>query len=326
MKGNPELQCLTSNCEPMKRSVIIFSLLVLSVSVFAQENPESSKAFWDAPFNHPMTPLYLLSALVFSVVILVAFLATYVIRILNMLAIQAEKENAIKEGLVFVHKPGWWARFSQTVNASVPVEQENTIELDHNYDGIKELDNHLPPWWKWLFYGTVAWAVVYIFVFHISNTLPLQSDEYQSEIAHAEEQARRLKASQPVQDIDENTLAFTEDSIAFITGGKSVFMDNNCSSCHRADGGGNTIGPNLTDEYWLHGGHIKDVFATVKNGVVEKGMPAWGKALSPRQVRDVTFFIFSLQGTKPENAKKPQGEIYKTMEIQTDSTKVQASL
>ena len=310
----------------MKRFVSIFSLLFLSLSAFARENQEDSKSFWDDPFNHPMTPLYMVSAFVFIVVILVAFVAIYMISILNMLAIQAEADKATRQGLVFVPKPGWWSRFSQSMNASVPLEQEKAIELDHNFDGIKELDNHLPPWWKWLFLGTVAWAVVYIFVFHISNTLPLQSDEYQREITQAEEQARRLRALQPVQEIDENALAFTLDSVAFISSGKSVFMANNCSSCHRADGGGNTIGPNLTDEYWLHGGHIKDVFATVRNGVVEKGMPAWGKALSPTQVRDVTFFVLSLQGTKPENAKNPQGELYKAIDIQADTTKGQASL
>jgi cytochrome c oxidase cbb3-type subunit 3 len=252
--------------------------------------------------------------------------AITMIRILNTLTIQSEKENARKQGVVYVPKPGWWSRFSQSMNASVPLEQENEIELDHSYDGIRELDNHLPPWWKWLFYGTIAWSAVYIFVFHVSNTLPLQLNEYQSELEQAEAQALKLKASRPVQEIDENSLAFSLDSTTFINNGKTVFMDNSCSSCHRADGGGNTIGPNLTDEYWLHGGHIKDVFTTVKNGVVEKGMPAWGKALSPQQVRDVTFFILSLQGSKPENAKKPQGEIFIGLDVPSDSTKAQASL
>lgn len=310
----------------MKRLAISFIVLLLSVSAFAQESPVAQKGFWEDPFGHPMTPLYLVSAFAFIVVILVALVAIYMIRVLNMLTIQSEKERAQRSGVPYVPKPTWWSRFSQSMNASVSVEQEKAIELDHNYDGIKELDNHLPPWWKWLFYGTIGWAAVYLFVFHISSSLPLQSDEYQSELAQAEEQARKLKASQPVQEIDENSLAFSPDSAAFIANGKTVFMINNCGSCHRADGGGNTIGPNLTDEYWLHGGHIKNVFTTVRNGVVEKGMPAWGKALSPQQVRDVTFYILSLQGSKPENAKKPQGEVYKTEMIKADTTRAQASL
>lgn len=310
----------------MKRILIFFLAVLFSVGAFAQESQGAQKSLMADPFNHPMMPLYIIIAFVFVVVILVAVVAIYMIRILNILTARAEEERAQKLGVAYKPKPGLWARFSQTVNASVPVEEEKNIELDHNFDGIKELDNHLPPWWTWLFYGTIAWSIVYLFVFHISSSLPLSLDEYQNEVALAEEQARKFKASQPQAEIDENKLAFIPDSVSFILNGKSVFMDNNCSSCHRADGGGNAIGPNLTDEYWLHGGDIKNVFATVKNGVVEKGMPAWGKSLSPTQVRDVTFFILSLKGTKPANAKAPQGEIYKAGIINSDSTSVQASL
>jgi cytochrome c oxidase cbb3-type subunit III len=219
-----------------------------------------------------------------------------------------------------------WQRFSQKMNASVPVDQEKNIELDHSYDGIKELDNHLPPWWKWLFYGTIGWAAVYIIVFHFSNSLPLSLEEYRAEIAQAEEQARKLKSAQPEPSIDENNLLYTADA-AIIEKGKLVFNNNPCGSCHRNDGGGNTIGPNLTDEYWIHGGDIKNIFNTIKNGAVDKGMPAWGKAMSPQDVRDVSFYIMSLQGTNPPNGKAPQGEIFKqTTSVQSDSTNSQASL
>lgn len=309
----------------MKRILSIFVMLLCSVGAFAQQVSET-KSFWADPINHPMTPLYLVTCFVFVVVILVCFVALYMIRILNMLTNQAEKERAEKLGIVYVPKPSWFSRFSQTMNASVPLELEKNIELDHNYDGIKELDNHLPPWWKWLFYGTIGWGAVYLFLFHISNSLPLSLDEYQTEVAMAEEQARKIKASQPQAEVDENALTFTLDSVSVIAKGKSVFMDNNCGSCHRTDGGGNGIGPNLTDQYWLHGGHIKNVFGTIKNGVVEKGMPAWGKSLSPQQVRDVTFFVLSLQGTNPANGKAPQGELYKEVTTKSDSTNVQASL
>jgi cytochrome c oxidase cbb3-type subunit 3 len=309
----------------MKRSILTFMLIVTSVMAFA-EDPATAKSFWDDPFNDPMTPLYVTSAFVFVVVMLVAFVAIYMIRILNMLTQQAEMERAVRLGITYRPKPSWWSRFSQSMNASVPLEQEKDIELDHSYDGIKELDNHLPPWWKWLFYGTIGWSAVYLFVFHISSTLPLSTDEYQQEVALAEEQARTLKASRPVQEIDENTLAFSSDSVSLIASGKIVFTDNNCGSCHRNDGGGNTIGPNLTDLYWLHGGHIKNVFSTIRNGVVDKGMPAWGRSLSPQQVRDVAFYVLSLQGTNPANAKAPQGELYKTPDLKTDSIRRQASL
>jgi cytochrome c oxidase cbb3-type subunit 3 len=298
-------------------------ITLVSISAFSQENGALSKSLWNDPINHPMMPMYLVSVFVFSVAILVAFVAIYMIRTLNMMTAQMEQGHAQKQGL---HKPGWWSRFIETMNAAVPVEKEKNIELDHNYDGIKELDNHLPPWWKWLFVGTIVWSAVYLFVFHVSNSLPLSLDEYQHEVALAEEHARLVKLSQPHADIDETKLVFAEDSTSFISNGKTVFIVNNCGSCHRTDGGGNTIGPNLTDDFWIHGGHIKNVFTTIKDGVVEKGMPAWGKSLSPQQVRDVTFFVMSLKGSNPLNAKAPQGNLYKNEVVVPDSAKVQASL
>ena len=310
----------------MKKSLLILIGWLFTESTFAQDTPPAQKGFLNDLFNHPMLPFYLVMVLIFVVIILVITVAFYMLRVINLLTQQAEKEKAQKLGVVYAPPPGWWQKFTQRMNASVPVEQEKSIEMDHSYDGIKELDNHLPPWWKWLFYGTIGWAVIYIIVFHFSNTLPLSEEEYQNEVALAEEQTRKFKAAQPLATIDERTLQFTNDA-AIIEKGKSVFMNNNCGSCHRNDGGGNTIGPNLADEYWLHGGDLKNVFTTIKNGVVEKGMPAWGQSLGPQDVRDVTFFIMSLQGTKPANAKAPQGEIFKqTNTVKADSTKSQAAL
>ncbi len=311
----------------MKRLYLTIVMAIASLSAIAQDtNATPEKTFWDDPIQHPMTPLYLVVGFVFIVLLLVAFVAVYMIRVLNALTEEALKDRAAKAGIQYVARPSWWARFSQTVNASVPLAQEKTIELDHNYDGIRELDNHLPPWWKWLFYGTIGWSVVYLIVFHVSSSLPLSLDEYNQEVAQAEEQSLRLKAKMPAEVIDETKLTFSPDSVRLIEKGKAVFTDNSCGSCHRNDGGGNTIGPNLTDTYWIHGGHITNVFATIKNGAVDKGMPAWGKALSPQQVRDVTFYILSLQGTNPADAKAPQGEMYNESAIKADSTRTQASL
>jgi cytochrome c oxidase cbb3-type subunit 3 len=219
-----------------------------------------------------------------------------------------------------------WSKISQKLNASVPVAQEADIDLGHNFDGIRELDNHLPPWWKWLFYGTIGWSLLYLIAYHIATSLPLSAEEYDTQVAVAAEQAARLKASQPGLVIDENTLIYSADP-AILEKGKAVFAGNNCGTCHRPDGGGNTIGPNLTDEFWIHGGGIKNVFTTIKNGAVEKGMPAWGKTMSAQDVRDVAFYVMSLQGSNPANPKAAQGEKYVPEKIvTTDSTKVQASL
>ncbi|HTE31045.1 MAG TPA: cbb3-type cytochrome c oxidase N-terminal domain-containing protein, partial [Chryseolinea sp.] len=285
---------------------------------------EGQKSFQDDPANNPMTLLYLLTAFVFLILILTGFVAIYFIKVLNMLSTHAELRKVQQLGVNYISKPTLWQLFLQRVNASVPLEKEEEIELDHNYDGIKELDNHLPPWWTWLFIGTVVWAAIYIVIFHLSDTLPLQDQEYQNELIVANEQARKLRALQPREEVDENALTFSPDP-ATIEKGKVVFTNSNCGSCHRNDGGGNTIGPNLTDQYWLHGGDVMHIFHTVKNGVIEKGMPAWGKSMSPQNVKDVSFFIMSLQGTNPANPKAPQGELFKPTPNLNDSTKAEVS-
>jgi cytochrome c oxidase cbb3-type subunit 3 len=305
---------------PRKNDKVIPLLLIMllsSVGSFAQD--AAPKTFWDDPLKDPMLPTYMVMALVFIVMLLVLAVAILMIRVLNVFVCDAGKERAAKLGIVYKPEPSWWDKFVHRINRSVPLQQEADIDMGHSFDGIRELDNHLPPWWKWLFYTTIVWAGLYIVVFHLSDTLPLQTEEYQEEISLADEQARQLKASQPLAAIDENTLAFTKDA-AIIDAGKNVFTDFNCGSCHRTDGGGNSIGPNLTDIYWLHGGDIKHVFTSIKNGYVDKGMPAWGKSMSPQQVRDVAFFVMSLQGTNPANAKAPQGELFKAVEVKTDST------
>jgi cytochrome c oxidase cbb3-type subunit III len=302
----------------------IFSTVAAS-ALAGQAMSQSAEPVSRNFLNNPLLPMYVTAGAVLLLLILVALVAIYVIRVLNYLTAQTLRQQGQSIPASKTSSEGWWKRFVQKMNASVPVEQEKDIEMDHSYDGIKELDNHLPPWWKWLFYGTIGWAVVYLIAFHLTDTLPLSQDEYKRELALAEEQIKKYEASQPKVAIDENTLEYSNDATS-IANGKTVFINNNCGGCHRNDGGGNTIGPNLADEYWLHGGEIKKVFQTIKNGVVEKGMPAWGKSMSAQDVRDVTFFVLSLQGTNPPDAKAPQGEIFKTVKTSTDSVKTQAGL
>ena len=309
----------------MKKLALTSGLISFAVCAQAQETSQKTQLFWADPLSHPLWLFYVIAAFVLVVAVVVILVALYTVRVINLLTAQAEQERARRMGIAYVPRPSWWQRFSEQVNASVPLEQEKSIEMDHNYDGIKELDNHLPPWWKWLFYATIIWSAAYLIIYHISNSLPLSEAEYETEVLNAEEQMRKLKAMQPVTAVDENSLVFSVDSVALIASGERVYQETNCGSCHRNDGGGNAIGPNLTDAYWLHGGAIKDVFNTIKNGVVEKGMPAWGKSLSPQQVRDVTYFVLSLQGSNPANAKSPQGVIYQE-EVASDSIKTQASL
>ena len=305
----------------MKKLVSLFAMIVASLSVIAQP---AKVEFWSDPLNHPLTPFYALMLFLAIVIVLVMLVAVSMIRVLNTLSRKAEQERAEKLGIVYKASPSLWTRFVQQMNASVPVEQERNIELDHDYDGIKELDNHLPPWWKYLFYATIVWSVIYIFVYHFSDSLPLQDQEYRNEVAQADELKKKFLATQPKVAIDENTLSYTADA-AILSAGKELYTIN-CAPCHKADGGGG-IGPNLADEYWLHDGDIKGIYATIKNGVPEKGMVSWAGVMSPQQLRDVSFFVMSLQGSNPPGAKGPQGNIFKsTQNVQPDSSKIQAKL
>ena len=302
----------------------ILSTLAAS-GIAGQAMSQSGETAIGSIFSDPYLPLYVVAGAVVLLLIFVVFVSIYVIRVLHYLTKETLRQRPHTSHAGHAPQESWWNRFVDKMNASVPVEQEKDIELDHSYDGIRELDNHLPPWWKWLFYGTIGWAVVYLIIFHLTDSLPLSQGEYKRELALAEEQMKKYVASQPRAVVDENALVYSNDA-AIIEKGKSVFMNNNCGGCHRNDGGGNTIGPNLADEYWMHGGEIKNVFQTIKNGVVEKGMPAWGKSMSAQDVRDVTFFVISLQGSNPPDAKGPQGEVFTQVKNSIDSLNAQGGL
>lgn len=247
--------------------------------------------------NDTMLLVYITMAFVVTTIVLLLISMVYIVKVLHYLSPPKARQS-------------WWQKTWEQINATVPVEHEQDIDTGHDFDGIRELDNHLPPWWKGLFYATIVWGAIYLVVYHVTGSLPLSIGEYQAELDKAEENMRILKASQPAEAIDESKLEYTADA-AIVGHGKVVFTSNNCASCHRNDGGGNTIGPNLTDDYWLHGSSIQNIFSTINKGVVEKGMPAWGKVMSQKDVRDVAFYIMSLKGSNPPNGKKPQGELSK---------------
>ena len=216
-----------------------------------------------------------------------------------------------------------WARFTGSETAS---KQE--VLLDHSYDGIQELDNPAPSLFNYLFYGTIVFAVVYMFYYHTTDA-PLMEAEYHTEMAIANQQRNEWLKTQAAN-IDENNVAASKDAGA-IASGKAVFVQY-CAACHGNEGEGK-VGPNLTDEFWLHGGNLKDIFKTVKYGVPAKGMISWQQQLSPLQIQEVSNFIVSLRGTKPANPKEPQGVPFvpegdapkdSTTTSTVDSTKVAA--
>lgn len=197
----------------------------------------------------------------------------------------------------------WWDRF----NKSVSIDKEQDVQLDHDYDGIKELDNSLPPWWIYGFYFTILFAGVYMYRYHISKSAPLQVEELAAEKIQAEREKVAYMATQ-ANNVDETSIAYNPTA-ELLTEGKAIFVKN-CVSCHGPEAQGASIGPNLTDEYWIHKGGIKDIFKTIKNGVQEKGMIPWGQQLSNAQIAAAATFIKSLQESHPANPKAPQGDKY----------------
>jgi cytochrome c oxidase cbb3-type subunit 3 len=223
-------------------------------------------------------------------------------------ALALEKKVAAK----VVKRPS----FIDKMNQSVAIEKEADIMLDHNYDGIRELDNNLPPWWKFGFYMTIVFSFVYMIHYHVTHTGKLQTAEYEQELLQAKYDlaAYRKKAANLV---DETNATLLSDG-ASLASGKALFATN-CAACHGAAGEG-SVGPNLTDDYWLHGGDVKDVFKTIKYGYPEKGMKSWQQDLGARQIHEVASYIKSIKGTNPANPKEPQGELY-TETTTSDSTK-----
>jgi len=195
----------------------------------------------------------------------------------------------------------------QKLTRSKDIEQEKDVMLDHDYDGIKELDNVLPPWWVGLFYACVAFALFYFpyYQFFGGNN---QAKEYENEVATAKlEIAEYMKTAPDVMDKEKVTLLTDADALAK---GKEIFTTN-CVACHRADAGGQ-IGPNLTDEQWIFGGDIKNVFNTVMEGGREgKGMVSWKATIKPSDIQKVASYVLSLQGTNPPNPKAPEGDFWK---------------
>ncbi len=198
------------------------------------------------------------------------------------------------------------SKIMMSLTDAVAVEEEDSIMLDHDYDGIKELDNNLPPWWKYGFYLTIVVGVIYLINFHVLGTGDLQTKEYEKEIAQAKLEVEEFMKTS-ANNVDESTIKLLTDA-SDIEAGKAVFIAN-CAACHGQLGEG-TVGPNFADDYWIHGGSIQDIFKSIKYGWVEKGMKAWKEDLSPMQMSQVTSFIKTLRGTNPPNGKAAQGDLY----------------
>ncbi len=194
--------------------------------------------------------------------------------------------------------------FWQKIAGLRPLKYEQSMMMEHAYDGILEIDNPIPGWFMTLFYGSIVVAVTYIFAYHVVGDGQIMTTEYKEQMAEGES-IKEAFMKKFANSINEKNVTILKEPKA-IDEGKKLFTQN-CVACHAADGGGG-VGPNLTDEFWLHGGNVKSVYHTISEGVAEKGMISWKKSLNPLQIQQLASYIFTLKGTKPAKPKEPQGE------------------
>ena len=202
----------------------------------------------------------------------------------------------------------FWDRLMQKLTKSTPVERENEIKLDHDFDGIEELNNPLPPWWSAGFIITVVISIFYVafyfyYFYDANNNGKWQEHEYQKEVAAHKAQIEAYKKAHGV--IDENTVKVVKDAKS-LAEGKAIFQKN-CAACHRADGGG-SVGPNLTDKNWLYGCDAKSLFKVINDGT-SKGMPPWKNLGGAKIQKVISYILVDLQAHPAKDGKAPEGEV-----------------
>ena len=254
--------------------------------------------------KYPMVLVFLVVLLFLLIAIEITLNAVNTITY-QLLSAEEKAKMAYEDSLSFKDK-SWYKNLMQRLTKTVPIENEKQLLMDHDYDGIKELDNNLPPWWVYLFYASIIFSIIYLVRYQIMGA-PDQEAELKSEMAQAKiEVAEYMKTAPDL--MDENTVVLLDDALS-IGKGKEIFITN-CVACHRVDAGGQ-IGPNLTDDYWILGGGIKNIFHTITNGGRDgKGMIAWKASLKPKEIQAVASYIISLKGSDPKEPKAPEGDVW----------------
>jgi cytochrome c oxidase cbb3-type subunit 3 len=284
-----------------KAVALLIALMIPAAQLLAQDASTDATAV-AAPVSNYISGIHksdfyaLMGILTVELMVIVA-LVMLIRTMVKLISAKPEMAGVVEK----IVKVPFWDRF----NKAVAIEKEKDIMLDHNYDGIQELDNSLPPWWKYGFYLTIVVSFVYIWYYHAGGNGPSSYDEYAAEVKKGE-QEKAAYLAKSANNVDENTVTMGDASS--ISMGQNLFQSS-CAACHAGDGGGG-VGPNLTDDYWLHGGSVQDIFKSIKYGWTDKGMKSWKDDFSPKQIADITSYVKSLKGSKPAAPKDKQGDLY----------------
>jgi cytochrome c oxidase cbb3-type subunit 3 len=301
------------------RIPVLFALFFMAIEFFIDSGDKP------AFIKYPVISLILLLFIFILIAIELILKATNTI-LDTLLTEEQRKQKEIDENLSFTESD-FYKNLMQRLTRSESIDNEGQLLLDHDYDGIKELDNNLPPWWVYLFYACIVFAAVYLVRFEIMGADD-QEAEFKNEMAQAKIEVAEYMKTAPDM-MDEKTVTLLTDAPS-LAEGKTIFTTN-CVACHRADAGGQ-IGPNLTDDQWILGGGIKNVFHTLVNGGRDgKGMISWKGTLKPKEMQKVASYILSLKGSNPKEPKAPEGDVWVdentpktdvTAIVKTDSTQV----
>ncbi|MDY0090234.1 MAG: cbb3-type cytochrome c oxidase N-terminal domain-containing protein [Flavobacteriaceae bacterium] len=278
------------------RVPLIFFLVMGAMEYFIDSGEKP------AFIEYPMVGLFLIVFLFLLIAIEIVIGA--VDNVTYHLLSEEQKKQLEEANSLHFTETKFYKYWENKLTSSKSIEEETDVMLDHDYDGIKELDNVLPPWWVGLFYITVIFAVVYMVRFHIIKDYT-QEEEFQREMEIARVEVEKYKLTAPDM-LDKESVVLLTDATS-LAQGKSIY-DINCVACHKPDGGG-SIGPNLTDEYWILGGGIKNVFNVIMEGGRDgKGMVSWKSIIKPADIQKVASYVLTLQGTNPPDAKEAEGD------------------
>jgi cytochrome c oxidase cbb3-type subunit 3 len=280
------------------RVPVIFFIILGAMEYFIDSGDRA------AFLKYPMVSVFLLVFLFLLIAIEITIKA--IDNITYQLLTEEQKAEMAEVSTSSIQDSEWYKKLIKRLTKTEPIENEGSLLLNHDYDGIKELDNNLPPWWVYLFYGCIVFAAVYLVRFEVMDG-DNQETELKKELAQAKiDVAEYMKTAPDL--MDEKTVVLLTEP-ADLAEGKVIFTTN-CAACHRADAGGQ-IGPNLTDDKWILGGGIKNVFHTLVNGGRDgKGMISWKGTLKPKEMQKVASYILSLKDSNPKDPKAPEGEVW----------------